>query len=856
VWPHDHCEIRTECHGHLPQLDEVQSALTRLVLADEGLWLIEPVGDLDLRQAGFVPELSGGAGKMSAGRGGGNRMSTASTSRVINVEPHPRLLSVLGDIEFAPWQCIAELIDNAFDEFLRQSAVKEPAAGSEPPTVWVTLPARTSGPRDGEVWVRDNGPGMTIDQLNAALRAGWSGNDRFGHLGLYGVGFNIATARLGYVAVVKTARVEDSTWTVVTIDLRKLATSDHYNLPVTTEPKLNTADHGTEVVIRNLKPEHHDTLSRQQAKIRNILGDVYSHLLAERDFKLIVDRQAVKPRRPCVWDESRFVVRSGERIHAIIPIDESLPDRPVCLDCGLWQDDIDGRCDSCGSGRLQVTPRRIWGWVGIQRYLHANDYGIDFIRNGRKILLRDVSMFQWRDPDDPSGRGEQEYPIEVPRAGRIVGEIHVDHVRVNYQKSAFEYDSPEWKKVVQLLRGRGPLLPRRAKEAGYERNTSPLARLVAGYRRNDPGLNYLIPGDGKYALHDRAREWAERFRAGDPDYQDDGCWYEAAKQHDQPAPRVSEPPPNFGDVDDILRRKGLLDEPADPGNSQPMPSPGPRVETEEQRRSRWREHGQRLPDLEAKFGLPGHGAALEVSAYLVHGQRLRRPDDSDRVPVYVGAGKGSSVEIFVDADHEIFTDFAVDTRDLVVMEIADYLRTRSGSSRALSALFHDLKSTCLPDHKVAGYALNDTAARLLSRVREGMQPVIAGNSSGYWSLVSPGDQRSAERLYALEGGSASWEQEILSRGEWIEYVPGMALVRLVTARPEAFLDGRVFRSTFQSLSDAEARAMSAERVVDLLGDVAVLADRPVKRGAEELQRGRLSCVLLERELVPADGSSE
>lgn len=47
-------------------------------------------------------------------------MSVASEPRVINVSPHPRLLGVLGDIEFAPWQCIAELVDNAFDEFLRQ----------------------------------------------------------------------------------------------------------------------------------------------------------------------------------------------------------------------------------------------------------------------------------------------------------------------------------------------------------------------------------------------------------------------------------------------------------------------------------------------------------------------------------------------------------------------------------------------------------------------------------------------------------------------------------------------------------------------------------------------------------------
>jgi len=771
---------------------------------------------------------------------------------VINVSPHPRLLGVLGDIEFAPWQCIAELVDNAFDEFLRQLAAGERDPDAEAPTVWVSLPARSSGPRDAEVWVRDNGPGMTLDRLNSALRAGWSGNDRFGRLGLYGVGFNIATARLGHVAVVKTARADDLTWTVVTLDLRELARSDHYDLPVTSEPKA-LGEHGTTVVIRELKTEHHDTLSRQQTKIRNNLGDVYSHLLAERGFRLMVDQHASKPRQPCLWDENRYVARAGDRIPAVTKIDEQLPDRQVCLDCGVWQDGADERCSACDSERLKVEQRRIWGWLGIQRYLHASDYGVDFIRNGRKILLRDDSLFQWRDPDDPSGRGVREYPVEVPNAGRIVGEIHIDHVKVNYQKNAFEYDTPEWKKVVQVLRGRGPILPKTAKEAGYSPNTSPLARLVAGYRRNNPGLNYLIPGDGKNALHELAREWANRFRAGDAKYQSDEEWYRAAQQHDAPPPPPSDPPPGDGESDeDILRRKGLLDD-DDATESGAAPEPPPAPETEEQRRACWREHGQRLPDLETKFGLPGHGAALDVTAYLVHGQRLRRAQDPERVPVYVAAGRGSSVEVFIDAGHEVFTDFAVDTRDLVVMELAEYMRVRSSdTTRALSSLFYDLKHRCLPDHKISGYGLNEVATRLLDRVREAQRPVIAGNSTGYWDLLTADEQGSAVHKFALEGGTVSWEDDVLTSGEWIEYVPGMALVRLVTARPGLFLDGRVFRSTYEGLSNAEARMVSAERVVDLLGDVAVLADRPMKRNSEELQRGRLSCILLERELSPAE----
>ncbi|MFG3582232.1 ATP-binding protein [Micromonospora chersina] len=770
---------------------------------------------------------------------------TVHENGMINVAPHPRLLGVLGDIEFQPWQCLAELIDNGLDEFLRH-----PEASDETPTVGITLPARTSTPRAGEVWVRDNGPGMTLEQLNNALRAGWTSNARYGRLGLFGVGFNIATARLGRVAQVRTARREDPYWTSVTIDLRAMEAGGHFDLPVSEEPKTSPDEHGTDIVIRDLKPEHHDTLSRGQAKVKATLGDIYSYLLEHRDIRIVVDGEAIKPRRACVWDKSRFVVRSGERIPAVIDINEKLADRAACQDCGLWQDPDVRKCEQCGSERVEVRERRIWGWLGIQRYLHKSDYGIDFIRNGRKILIRDVQLFNWIDPDDPSGRGEQEYPIEVPGTGRIVGEIHIDHVQVNYQKNAFEYDTPEWKKVVHVLRGRGPLRPKIAKELNYKTNTSPLARLFNGYRRNDPGLNYLIPADDKRAIHEKAKEWADLFRKGVAEYQTDEKWYEAAKQFDEPKSAPPSPSPT-DEPGDILAKKGLLPpKTTDPSRAIPPQAQPPRLETEDDRRARWRASGVRMPDMEAKYGLPGHGAALNVTVWLIHGHQLSSVNSPERLPVYVGAGRGSQVEVFVDGDHPVFVDFAVDTRDLIVMELGEYIRVRDNSDQNLSALFYEIKKRCLPDHKITGAFIRENASRLLSRVREAMLPVIAGNATGYWSYIDVEGQDAAQRTFAVEGGSDSW-QDALETGEWISYVPASALARLLQHKPEAFMDGNVFKSGFIGLTDQIARKLAADRIVGFVADVAVLAERGTRRSPEELQRGRLSCYLLEQELSPA-----
>lgn len=636
---------------------------------------------------------------------------------------------------------------------------------------------------------------------------------------------------------------------MVTLDLPEMQRTGHFEVPVRTEPKSNAGEHGTEIVVKELKPALHDQLSRNSKKLRDTLGDVYSYLLAVQNFELTVDSIAVQPRRPCIWGEDRVVVRSGDRIPAVIRIDETLGARLACLDCGTWQDDLgDSECRHCRGQRLQRRERRIWGWLGIQRFTDKKDFGIDFLRNGRKILLRDKSMFDWVDPDDPTANGEREYPIEVPSEGRIVGEIHVDHLWVPYQKNAFEFASPDWARVRRTLRGEAPLRPNKARELNYQANTSPLALLFAGYRRTDPGLKYLVPGDGRTALLSRAREWAELFQKGEAAYQTDEVWYEQAALHDRPvADPELEPAADPGG--NAFSRAGLDD---DALFEAPAPSPVPLVpaETEDDRRTRWKSSGAAVPDLQTSFGLRGRGSALQVTgAWRVTSNRGRiGPAERPAQPVYIASGRGATVEIFIDDEHPIFTEFAVDVRDLVTVALADHLRTREGSSDDLGTLFAQLKEQCLNDQRVTGPFLKESADRLLDRIREAMAPVVVGNSAGYWAMLLEPEQATTQQRFAAEGGRGSWD-DTLSEGRWLDYAPAKSLTRLLVGRPDAFMDGRVFRASYTTLTDADARRGGLERVTDLLSDVAALSDQPVRRRSEELQRGRLSISLLSDELI-------
>jgi hypothetical protein len=75
----------------------------------------------------------------------------------LDLTPSPRLLEVLGDIPYQPWQCLAELVDNSFDAFL---GVQQTEDAQERPTVWIEVPKAAEAP-DPDAFVRcaDNGPG-------------------------------------------------------------------------------------------------------------------------------------------------------------------------------------------------------------------------------------------------------------------------------------------------------------------------------------------------------------------------------------------------------------------------------------------------------------------------------------------------------------------------------------------------------------------------------------------------------------------------------------------------------------------------------------------------------------------------
>lgn len=165
-------------------------------------------------------------------------------SQEFDLTPDPRVLQMLGEINLPQWRCLAELIDNSIDGFMHAARA---GATIEAPEIGVVAPMADN--ESARITVRDNGPGMSFEALEHAVRAGWSGNDPLSNLGLFGMGFNIATARLGLVTEVWTSRKGDPEEVGVRIDLDELRSTRNFKVPRHTRPKPDHEAHGTTIII-------------------------------------------------------------------------------------------------------------------------------------------------------------------------------------------------------------------------------------------------------------------------------------------------------------------------------------------------------------------------------------------------------------------------------------------------------------------------------------------------------------------------------------------------------------------------------------------------------------------------------
>lgn len=791
----------------------------------------------------------------------------------LDITPTPRILRTLGEIPFQTWQCLAELIDNSIDAFLSdKSAIAEEVER----IISVTWASDSVASADRSIEVADNACGMSIEQLRNAVRAGYSSNDPIGNLGLFGMGFNISTARLGEVTTIMTTRSGDADWVGIEIDFQKLINTKRFDAPIVHETKSDPYEHGTKITISRLRHGILSELPNKENEIRQRLEAVYAPLLNNQEILIYIKGRQLRPRNHCIWSESRYVRYNDQNVSARINIDRNLGAALFDLtrNCYLTADEAEQFYIAQQEGRdlpshIVERGKRLTGWLGIQRYADPNDFGIDFIRNGRKILISDKSLFQYENPI--TGQKELQYPLELGTSigGRIVGELHVDYLLPTYQKSDFDRSDSSWAQTVEAICGVGPFLPKSRKALGFtEQNFSPLCVLVNAFRRVDKGTKCL------FAPNDIAKRYAAEFRKGMRDYLDDMLWWKAAQEEDQKqstggaraATSVNKGETPSDDIDAYISG-AVTSQPtqqASVPNGSSQQSAGPATPTQSAplmsalETSNLDELIQRATPVSQLSGRNyklGNTGSLNVRVYeLNRGFIFYR---GEKKPCFFQSD-GIDCDFVYDPSDPLLAQYPITAKMLLLQYLAEKLKARD-SLPDLVSVYAELVETTMQEAKIDRQSLQDRASSAFELLREKLAATLKGRAADVVNCIHESAGEVEETITNLIQSNTTLLTAFQSRTaagfDAMDFVPPKTLYRLIERFPEDVFDGKVLQTPYNAINlqdenaTRRARDESKERTLSFIKDaLRVISGYSQRVQKNELARASLSVDFLLKEL--------
>ncbi|PZS06407.1 MAG: hypothetical protein DLM69_00035 [Candidatus Chloroheliales bacterium] len=767
----------------------------------------------------------------------------------VDISPSPMILRTLSLIRLELWHCLAELIDNSLDAFQSPTGEEADASADLVPTeqrrIVVSWDSNKRVPNDRAIQVSDNGPGMDIDTLRNCVVAGYRSKDPVEYLGVFGMGFNIATSRLGEKTRILSATAGSSEWVGVEIDFPKMVREGHFRVPIVSEPKGRHSEHGTKIIVSNLRPVILDELDKHKKEqaVRAMLSDVYSIILQSRDVEIMIQGAVLEPTMPCVWEEKRSVVWKGRNIPARIPVDIPLPERYFNMEQYRYltpdeTDDVKHILRETGSLPQSIIQRtrRINGWLGVQRYSDPNDFGIDFIRNGRKILRRNRDLFSFI---NLSGTPETEYPLELGTTvgGRIIGEIHIDHVPTNYQKTDFDREDESWHEVVELLRGVGPIIPGKRVALGFQgENTTVLATLVSAYRNADVGTRYLsVP-------REKAIEYKERFRAGDVDYLPDELWWRAAQEADREVKDKTTgrqtPDVNQGSSksDQITRYlpggTGQSEQPGQPVDTTlvdsiatqtiQLPSTANQLPSKRDELDDLKRRSKRSQLDSGEYGV-GRSAAIDVTVWSTSG----KIGEGDEGQPCILLGTGNHRDFFYNPNHPFLRNYRTGYKDLLLVYLTEIFKIRDERPDA-ALTYANLVKDNYKEMRVDQISIQEEANAFFERMKERTPELLALRGPEVMECIHESGADVEEIGRNLISNTDLLRKFTSRSPEAIRALllaPPSTIVRMVERFPEEFLDGNYFSSAYKSLdfrdpgSTQRLRKEAMERLVSYLKDI-------------------------------------
>ena len=248
--------------------------------------------------------------------------------------------------------------------------------------------------KEKRIVVKDNGSGMDKDDLTNAMTIAMSTKTN-GKLGQFGIGMKSACSALGKKFTIVTSKTNSDKEYCVEYDEKTWLSdeSKDWRNFIMTEKTLSEKDnwHGTTIVVSELRIPLYPN---QVSKFKENFGVRYFPYLETNQVSIRINTVYCKPVKPDVAEGSRV------RIQLTLPSGKEITGYVALL-----------------------TKRSIGG-----------HYGINLLRNGR--LIKAFEKFGF---------------AAHPENAKIIGELNLDHVPVNFDKSEF-ITGPEYEEVENAFK--------------------------------------------------------------------------------------------------------------------------------------------------------------------------------------------------------------------------------------------------------------------------------------------------------------------------------------------------------------------------------------------------------------------
>ncbi len=241
--------------------------------------------------------------------------------------------------------------------------------------------------RLGQIEVSDDGCGMDSEGLREALTV--AKETKKGKLGQFGLGLKSACSSLGKAFTIRTTVPGSSFMFTARYDEDLWLNDASKNWTNFEIEKIAREGgwRGTQIMISKIKVPLYPN---QILNFRRRFGIRYGPYIERGQVRILVNSRPCKPSLPKLVDGSKHPVS------------------------------------------IETAGGRMTGWVGLlARRSIKGDYGIHLYRNGRLISAFD------------------KFGIKLhPNAARVAGELSLDHVPVNFHKTGFLTESPEYREAA------------------------------------------------------------------------------------------------------------------------------------------------------------------------------------------------------------------------------------------------------------------------------------------------------------------------------------------------------------------------------------------------------------------------